>query len=1215
MPLSTKILGTEAYVNIAGNQVFLTGSLDADTLRSSLGLSSAMHFIGITTTAMTDGRTTATVVVGGNNYTPAAGDVVLYDDSEYVWTGSAWERLGRDSSFKTTQSAVSSPAASGSALAFIDTISQNGNGVITVTKKNLGTVPIGQGGTGKTSAKEGFHALTAGLTEGTADITDNTVLMSGNTNGATNDWYYRKGIHIYNYIAGKANGTWGISIAGIAAKATQLETARKLKTKLDSTADATFDGTADQLAIPVTGILPITNGGTGGDTAATARLNLGIGNSRVFYGVCTTAAATTAKVVTCAEYDSLKVGDMVIVKFDATNTGAVASLTLNVNSTGAKNIKKLYNTTGASNLTAAGELNKDGIAVFVYNGTYWILSNADYNTTYYYTSIYCTTAAATAAKAATISSVHELTAGKHFQVWMYYTNTAQSALTLNISSQGAKPIYINGTASSSSNYTLPRGCYIVYYDGTNYHFRTDGKLPGLAFIGALEGNATTATAWETGRTLTIGGTGKSVDGSADVSWSLNEIGASVGHNFTAGTSSAAPKFSTTVNGVTSNEVTLTTATTSVYGVTKLTDTVTSSNSSLAVTGKAVNTAITNAINALDMSEVSCDTGEYFTKISETNGIISVTKSLTSVGNTLTDGTDSTAPKISTTVNGVTGNEIILTKASTSVYGVTKLTDSVVANNSNLAVTGTAVSAAITAAIGALDVASAGGSTGHYISAISETDGKISATVSTTSVSNTLTAGTSSDAPKISTTVNGITGNTITLTTASTSVYGATKLTNSYTSTNETLATTGKALLAAIQTLDSTLPSGSAASKTLTALTITDGKMASATFTNIAIAASQVTSGELPIARGGTGASTAANALKNLLGTTAIGKSTNPIYWTGSAFSAVSYVADNHLGYGDANLSGTFSHGDIFFNEYLRPNRLAGTKASGVTIEYSDDGGATWNDYGATDIQKRNLFTSYQAFRIAGPSGSANNANCQLRITLATASNIYTTLYKFHLYIGTNYSQNCKVTIKAAKQNDPTNYTLTICENQAISGWSGWNVINFPSGFTTYGNNTSTQYGFIQFIFTHTGLSDTSKTTAGLSVYRIFGYGGVGWTNPSNMATTGHAYTYDGDMNVVFPASVTGNTFAGKTFTATHVFGGGSEFNVKYGTTVDMSFMIGSGNVNHGIYDHKKGDWALYAGSDNNWKLLGNADTATLAYKIQVNPSTTPTAVGSIWVTT
>jgi selenocysteine lyase/cysteine desulfurase len=75
------------------------------------GLSGAMHFKGTTTTEMTDGRTTAAVTISGSSYTPSAGDVVLYSDSEFVWTGSAWERLGRDSSFKVQQTAVTTATA------------------------------------------------------------------------------------------------------------------------------------------------------------------------------------------------------------------------------------------------------------------------------------------------------------------------------------------------------------------------------------------------------------------------------------------------------------------------------------------------------------------------------------------------------------------------------------------------------------------------------------------------------------------------------------------------------------------------------------------------------------------------------------------------------------------------------------------------------------------------------------------------------------------------------------------------------------------------------------------------------------------------------------------------------------------------------------------------------------------------------------------------
>ena len=47
---------------------------------------------------------------------------------------------------------------------------------------------------------------------------------------------------------------------------------------------------------------------------------------------------------------------------------------------------------------------------------------------------------------------------------------------------------------------------------------------------AISGNAATANNWTTARTLTIGATGKSVDGSSNVAWSLSEIGAYAASN-------------------------------------------------------------------------------------------------------------------------------------------------------------------------------------------------------------------------------------------------------------------------------------------------------------------------------------------------------------------------------------------------------------------------------------------------------------------------------------------------------------------------------------------------------------------------------------------------------------------------------------------------------------------------------------------------------------
>ena len=90
--------------------------------------------------------------------------------------------------------------------------------------------------------------------------------------------------------------------------------------------------------------------------------------------------------------------------------------------------------------------------------------------------VYCETPAGTAAKVGSCTG-YSLKSPSYMMVTIRYTNSYSSgALTLNINSTGAKSIYINGTASSSSNYTLPAGIYWVYYYNDIYYFRTDGQL-------------------------------------------------------------------------------------------------------------------------------------------------------------------------------------------------------------------------------------------------------------------------------------------------------------------------------------------------------------------------------------------------------------------------------------------------------------------------------------------------------------------------------------------------------------------------------------------------------------------------------------------------------------------------------------------------------------------------------------------------------------------
>lgn len=124
------------------------------------------------------------------------------------------------------------------------------------------------------------------------------------------------------------------------------------------------------------GYYSVSSGGNGGVS--------NLGNAKIFYGTCDTAAATTTKSVTCSSFTAadLVKGALIFVTFDYTNSAAVADLTMSVNSTDAKGIRKTYKADAPSTLTAVGELRANSTYLFCYNGTYWVCITLDYNTTY-----------------------------------------------------------------------------------------------------------------------------------------------------------------------------------------------------------------------------------------------------------------------------------------------------------------------------------------------------------------------------------------------------------------------------------------------------------------------------------------------------------------------------------------------------------------------------------------------------------------------------------------------------------------------------------------------------------------------------------------------------------------------------------------------------------------------------------------------------------------
>lgn len=203
-------------------------------------------------------------------------------------------------------------------------------------------------------------------------------------------------------------------------------------------------------------------------------------NSTHILATCNTSGGTVAKVVTLnSGHIDLTIGTRVLVKFEYSHTAS--SMTLNVNSTGAKTCQYKGANIGSGNISAKG------VYDFIYDGTYWQLlggvvpstpatvSNA-YNPLNYAT---CATAAATAAKTASITG-YSLVAGKQVRVKFTYANTA-SAPTLNISSTGAKSMCFNdGTLITSSNFTFKTDRYYLFtYNGTYYVLENNDNVTSL----------------------------------------------------------------------------------------------------------------------------------------------------------------------------------------------------------------------------------------------------------------------------------------------------------------------------------------------------------------------------------------------------------------------------------------------------------------------------------------------------------------------------------------------------------------------------------------------------------------------------------------------------------------------------------------------------------------------------------------------------------------
>ena len=176
IPSVTNAMLSNSSVTIAGQTISLGGELTRADLLGNLNLSSAMVFKGVAgqdSQTITDGGTEI-VVLNGAQLTPSAGDVVLQNDTEFVWSGSVWQALGSGFSFKIKQEAYTYTATSTNSttdsIYFLSAIGSDINGNIWALSNKLPTGSSSTAGIVKLGASGGAAAYSHDHT--TSDITN-----------------------------------------------------------------------------------------------------------------------------------------------------------------------------------------------------------------------------------------------------------------------------------------------------------------------------------------------------------------------------------------------------------------------------------------------------------------------------------------------------------------------------------------------------------------------------------------------------------------------------------------------------------------------------------------------------------------------------------------------------------------------------------------------------------------------------------------------------------------------------------------------------------------------------------------------------------------------------------------------------------------------------------------------------------------------------------
>lgn len=245
--------------------------------------------------------------------------------------------------------------------------------------------------------------------------------------------------------------------------------------------------------------------------------------------------------------------------------------------------------------------------------------------------------------------------------------------------------------------------------------------------------------------------------------------------------------------------------------------------------------------------------------------------------------------------------------------------------------------------------------------------------------------------------------------------------------------------------------------------------------------------------------------------------------------------------------------DRLQEESTRNNAFAFLHPEGVTLEYSNDAGETWNEYQDTsdNRDKNSLFSTGNYYWKVGnkiKSGSVLSTDDKARCTIDfTKAGFYGHIDQFVFYVTTSGN---KMTCDMDVMYTGTGGTWSsMWKDKDLLGSPGFNVFNVNS-FLTQNNGIANRVWKLRLTVNITNVLEQYKTNIP-HILKWKAYGSIFYNTPSSLAKTGQLYSYNYLKDATFPRNVYANGF---------YVSGSTGFLKANGTVDSNTYLTTSGNA-------------------------------------------------------